>query len=492
MGVSERPGWRGAGAAGRGGPPGRGHAGLPRGLGSVPGSPLHEGRFGRMFRRLPPFTPDEAFIEALVRTMVERSGDPGGDNEAIPAGYTYLGQFVDHDLTFDPQSSLDRQNDPDALVSFRSPRFDLDSLYGRGPDDQPYLYDRRGTGAFLVGGHDGERDLPRNPWETAIIGDPRNDENVFVSQIHLTMMLFHNKVLERLHEFPKAAPRAGETPFDAARRTVRHHYQWIVVHDFLRRVVGGRTFGSVLRREPLVPGGEPVEKADLRLFRWRNAPFIPVEFSGAAYRFGHSMVRGGYRLNTTVPPLPTFTPEPVGENPLGHFGGFRKLPPQWQVEWPRFFDLGGDPAELQPSRRIDTGIAPPLHALPPEVAPGMSSLIRRNLTRGARLGLPSGQAVAGAMGVRPLTDGELALPEPGPAPLWYYVLREARCLHGGRHLGPVGGRIVAEVLLGLLHADPSSYPAMEPGWLPFLPSAHEGEFTMSDLIRFTGFGLTPV
>lgn len=119
----------------------------------------------------------------------------------------------------------------------------------------------------------------------------------------------------------------------------------------------------------------------------------------------------------------------------------------------------------------------------------MASLIRRNLTRGARLGLPSGQDVARAMGADPLTDAELALPQKGPAPLWYYVLREAELRADGRHLGPVGGRIVAEVFCGLLAADPTSYLSCDPGWRPFLPSAVPDDFTMADLIKFTGFGI---
>jgi hypothetical protein len=496
--ITRQPEQRQADVAGYGaelqqpGRPERSHAYLVRGLAHVPESRLHEGRFGRMFRDLPPFVPGDDQIAAVAGTMVEQDpAAPGGDNEAVPAGYTYLGQFIDHDLTFDPQSSLDRQNDPDALTDFRSPRFDLDSVYGRGPADEPYLYDKGRPGGFLlVGEHDDVLDLPRNQQETAVIGDPRNDENVFVSQMHLTMLLFHNKVLERLADFPDAAPRAGEDAFTAAQRTVRWHYQWMVVHDFLRRVVGEETLDGVLRREPLIPGGRPVEQARLLFYRWRERPFMPVEFSVAAYRFGHSMVRARYRLNSVVPVLPIFTPDPVNTDPLGHFGGFRALPAGWQIEWRRFFDIDKEAGEgPQVSRRIDTKVVPPLNELPPEVAPVVSSLIRRNLTRGARLGLPSGQAVARAMGVEPLTDAELSLPRPGPAPLWYYVLREAELRAEGRHLGPVGGRIVAEVFLGLLAADPSSYLAGDPGWRPFLPSATPDDFTMPDLIKFTGFGI---
>src|SRR5213076_304467 len=195
--------------------------GTLRGLDSVPASSQFEGRFGRLFRTLPPARFDEGDLKSLASVMIaeaeakptseeqnddeENTGTP--DDPGISAGFTYLGQFIDHDLTFDPASSLQKQNDPEALVDFRTPRFDLDCLYGRGPADQPYLYRADGVHMLLgnaLTGADNDphaRGVPRNQPEPseparALIGDPRNDENIIVSQLHAIFLRFHNKVVE--------------------------------------------------------------------------------------------------------------------------------------------------------------------------------------------------------------------------------------------------------------------------------------------------------
>lgn len=492
---------RDGGAEGLGRPtsPIRSHAQVTRGLEGVPESALPAGLFGRMFRKLDPYVPDGKRIDAIATRMAEPAG--AELDGRIPAGYTYLGQFVAHDLTFDPNSSLQRQNDPDALVNFRTPRLDLDSLYGRGPEDQPYLYERTpqaGPPRFVIGTPKGdargELDLPRDPRGVALIGDPRNDENVVLSQLQLTFMLFHNRVCDWLTADDGAEHaryrRGDEGVFDCARRLVRWHYQWIVLHDFLKRIVDAVTYKDVLRQEPLVPQGDPVEQVRLRFFTWRHQIFMPVEFAVAAYRFGHSQVRPAYRLNAAVGPLPVLSPHLSTRHgqEIRHLGGFRRLPAGWQIDWARFFHLD-DSDRLQYARRIDRCLAAPLLALPPALAGDqITDLARRDLTRGARLGLPSGQSVALAMGLEPLDDDDLDLPDGGPAPLWYYVLREAELHDAGRTLGTVGSRIVAEVFAGTVAADPSSYLSSAPGWQPVLPGTRPGQFTMADLIRFTGFG----
>jgi hypothetical protein len=427
-----------------------------------------------MFRALPPFAPSDATLKALADSMGDAPG-PAGDNADIPSGYTYLGQFVDHDITFDPVSSLDRVNDPDALTTFRTPRFDLDCIYGRGQADSPYLYDQEDPASLLIGRNTGVEDepvdLPRNQQGRALIGDPRNDVHFVVSQLHLAFLRFHNAVVDHLRF--EAEP--GEL-FADARRLVTWHYQWVVVHDFLARLVGPELLGEVLVTNKRTGKA----RADLSFFTWRSQPFMPVEFSAAAYRFGHSMVRDQYRLNDTLDPLPILTDIRVA-NRLQHLGGFRRLPKNWTVQWKHFFSLGEGTPQL--TRRIDTKLAEPMRKLPPAIDDARRSLGLLNMLRGRSLQLPSGQAVAAAMDTA-VPDAKLGLT--GETPLWFYLLKESEVLAEGRRLGPTGGRIVAEVLVGLLKGDPSSFLRQQPAWRPELPSAAKGTFTMVDLLRFAG------
>lgn len=430
-----------------------------------------------MFRELPAFAPSDAALKALAGSMADAPAGPAGDNPDLPAGYTYLGQFVDHDITFDPVSSLDRVNDPDALNTFRTPRFDLDSLYGRGQADSPYLYDQDDPASLLVGRNTNTAehepvDLPRNQQGRALIGDPRNDVHVIVSQLHLAFIRFHNAVVDQLR-FRVDPPAL----FEEARRMVTWHYQWVVIHDFLMRLVGPDLLGEVL----VTSKRTGKARADLSFFTWRSMPFLPVEFSAAAYRFGHSMVRGQYRINDTLDVLPILTDIRVA-NSLQHLGGFRPLPKGWTVQWKHLFDIDGATTS-QHARRIDTKLAEPMRKLPPEIDVARRSLGLLNMLRGRSLQLPSGQAVAAAMDTN-VPDGELGLT--GETPLWFYLLRESEVLREGRRLGPTGGRIVAEVLVGLLKGDPSSFLRQAPAWKPDLPAAEAGTFAMTDLLRFAG------
>jgi hypothetical protein len=516
------------------------HGTVPqRGLDITPSSSSHNGRYGRMFRDLPTYDIADASLVALAKLMVQEleNGeldrdlrDPRPDDDEntgtmngelrLPAGYTYFGQFVDHDITFDPISSLSRQNDPDGLVNFRTPRFDLDSLYGRGPADQPYLYqddgvhlqegELRGEDARVNG-----PDLPRAANTKAIIGDPRNDENLIVSQLQVAMIRFHNHVADEA--FVKHPGWSADDVFKVCQQTVRWHYQWIVINDFLPRLVGSEVVEDILPPTPYktTVGPDPqIPKPNLRFYDWKNDPFMPLEFAVAAYRYGHSQIRPSYLINDVVgtrPPIPGVHRISVfrqdGE-PTQSLNGFRVLPVFWGVQWKFLLAniTGSDPTDTklpQPSYRLDATIAHPLGALnkdaagPQQIASGFSpeiaqSLAVRNLLRGKRLGLPSGQDVARAMGIEPLSENKMfdegTLPEEvrkdlaGRAPLWYYILREADKVAGGEKLGPVGGRIVAEVLVGLLVGDSLSYINVEPNWKPSL--GEKESFTLSDLINF--------
>ena len=481
-----------------------------RGLEVPRGSEQFEGRFGRMFRTLTPAEHRQADLEKLAAAMTaefEEDQTPetevdDEENPDISAGYTYFGQFIDHDLTFDPASSLQKTNDPDALVDFRTPRFDLDSIYGRGPDDQPYLYDDDGIhlllGDLMTGNPDDTRthDLPRNvPKERALIGDPRNDENTIVSQLQGTFLRFHNKMVT-----VESTRRGRSATFAEVQRAVRRHYQWAVLNDFLPTVAGADVVNAVL---PHLKSKKPitVDKPNLHFFHWRDAPFMPIEFSVAAYRFGHSMIRPIYRLNRNTDPKRI----PIFADAEPNLRGFRKVPPGLAIEWKLFFPIDPDapkltPQRFQPAYKIDSSLVNPLGKLPPSVASNPSSLAARNLIRGLRMQLPSGQRVARHMGFTPLTEDQLKVgkapdDDTNPtlvsiserfrnnAPLWFYILSEAQHETGGHHLGSVGGRIVTEVFVGLLLGDNHSFIAQDPTWTPYPEVCRDGKtFGISDLI----------
>ncbi|MGZ8144671.1 MAG: peroxidase family protein, partial [Methylosarcina sp.] len=198
------------------------------------------GRFGRLFPTLCPFAPDTARVRAALMELGKQggimdppSGDDNPDNPDIPAGFTFLGQFLDHDITFDPTSSLERQNDPESIANFRTPAFELDSVYGSGRGASPHLYDQTQPGKLLIDSGF-PKDLPRNSQNTALIGDPRNDENVIVSQLQLAFIKFHNAVFDFVQQDIGNSNQA----FEEAQRLVRWHYQWIVLHEFLPHTVG--------------------------------------------------------------------------------------------------------------------------------------------------------------------------------------------------------------------------------------------------------------
>jgi len=492
-------------------------------------------RFGRLF---PKSTAGQFKHDALVKLanhMISPFDAPkdGPDDEesGIPALYTYLGQFIDHDITFDPTTSFQKHKDPTATEDFRTPAFDLDNVYGRGQGDQPYLYQDDQI-SFLLGdpitqgSNEGARDLPRNSRGRALIGDPRNDENSIVSQLQGLFLRFHNRLV---HD----AVKKGDKPkLEDIQAQVRKTYQYLVIHDFLPRIINKAVLDKYRDADGIF------DHTKLKVFKGFEIPFMPVEFSVAAYRLGHSMVRPGYRLNDTV--LVPIFPVPVDVAPGFPEGltGFRRLISDWAIDWGRFIDIDvrayGDAAEaddnkkkptpanfqrLQFAYRIDTALVKPLQTLPPAVASDPASLALRNLERGVEFGLPTGQEMATLLqlpasdilpddkiligqgvdnppknSLKPITDVDASFA--GNCPLWTYVLAEAiqhqtdvdipvkpaRKITTPQ-LGPVGGSIVAEVFLGLMFADEESYLSTQkhdPHWTP----NGEREYRLKDFVKF--------
>jgi hypothetical protein len=362
---------------------------------------------------------------------------------AEAAGWPFFGQFVAHDITADrsaPQSHVD----PSRLRNARSPQLNLECLYGDGPVGHPYLFQRNDP-AKLLTGRDGQ-DVLRNAEGTAIIGDPRNDSHVFMSQMHLAFVHAHNGFVDRVRS--EGTPESNV--FESAARELRWHYQTIVLREFLPRLVGANLVESLL-----VEGR--------RFYRPSGPPFIPLEFADAAYRYGHSQIRHSYTLNSESAPAAIF-PDLIG---------FRPVPRDRHVDWTRLFDADGRPPAAR-AKKIDGRLVGALIALPVALTgecevEEFHSLAVRDLERGQGVGLPSGEAVARRLGDTPLTVDEIGAVKAGwrgETPLWYYILREADVRCRGDRLGPVGARIVGEVLVGLLDLDAESVRHAPDDWQP--------------------------
>lgn len=410
-------------------------------------APLVPTAYGRMFPELPAFEADEQFLHALGRAGgvcdcgdVEDTPDSLGDTAA---GWPIFGQFVAHDITADRSVLRDHANTAE-LRNARSPLLNLECLYGDGPTGHPFLYQRDDPAKFLLG-LDGA-DLQRNGEGIAVIGDPRNDSHMLMSQLHLAMLKAHNALVDETRRTGVAHDRV----FDEAARQLRWHHQWIIVNEFLPTLVGQTLADQVLREGP-------------QWFRPGHNTFIPIEFADAAYRYGHAQIRHRYRLNPQTDPVPLF-PDLLG---------FRPVPREHMIDWTLFFDApAAKPA--QRSKKIDGKLVRALIELPVAVTgeceiEDYHSLAVRDLQRGQGVGLPSGEAVARHIGVTPLTADEVGIASTGwkgETPLWYYILREADACTGGHRLGRVGGQIVAEVLVGLIDADPTSFRRTHQGWRP--------------------------
>jgi hypothetical protein len=400
-----------------------------------------------MFPELPSFQADEEFLHALGRAGgLCDCGDIGDTPESLgdtAAGWPIFGQFVAHDITAD-RSVLRSHTNTAELRNARSPQLNLECLYGDGPTGNPFPYQRDDPAKFLLG-VDGA-DVQRNADGIAIIGDPRNDSHMLMSQLHLAVLKAHNAFVDEA----RLAGVENAGLFDEAVRQLRWHYQWIILNEFLPTLVGQVLAGQVLREGP-------------RWFRPAHGGFIPLEFADAAYRYGHAQIRHRYRLNLQTDPVPLF-PDLLG---------FRPVPREHRIDWTLFFDTPGA-TTAQRSKKIDGKLVRALIQLPVAVTgeceiEDYHSLAVRDLQRGQGVGLPSGEAVARHIGVAPLTAEQVGITSTswrGKTPLWYYILREADVCTGGHRLGPVGGRIVTEVLVGIIDADATSFRQKGRDWRP--------------------------
>jgi hypothetical protein len=426
-----------------------------------------EGDFGRMFPKLQAFQPPDALLLSLATTMRDPNLPENDNPNGVPSGNTYLGQFLDHDITLDATPLGEATIDIDNMINGRTPRLDLDSMYGGGQIGNPELYDE--IGKFKFSTPNGFEDFQRTVTGSAILPEGRNDENLIIAQFHLLFQQFHNKVIDLGYSFSEA------------QRLTRWHYQWIIVHDFLPEIAGHDTVNHCLTYNG---DGKPKVRSDFYKPGNPNRPMMPVEFSVAAYRFGHSMVRLAY-----VMPTNSLTKTQVFNLAGTDLRGSRPIPPLLKIDFANFFDIEGlpTPAGRNISRKIDALISRSLFDLPvgpviPSAPPAVTSLPERNLLRGKRIGLPSYQDVARAMGVTPYTNAQLGLTDPGwsgKAPLWFGILKESELRENGARLGPTGRMIVTEVILGLLDKDQNSYFNSPQPWSPL-----GGGFHISDVVAF--------
>ena len=287
------------------------------------GDSVYGGRYRLLFENLPALDSEDEALHALGSPggICDDDADPSTDG-AMAAGWPFFGQFIAHDITAD-RSPLGHRADPEQVKNFRTPRANLEGVYGAGPTGSPYLFQRDDPAKLLLG--EGGHDVPRNHEGIALVGDQRNDTHLFMSQLQLAFIKTHNRLVDRLRE---DGVEESEV-FEDARRATTWHYQWVILREFLPLLVGPELVGELL------DGGTT-------LFEPGDDPYIPFEFADAAYRYGHSQVRDAYRVNRDLGPVPVF-PDLMGFGavPVGH-----------AIDWSLQFDVPGhEPA--QRSKKID-------------------------------------------------------------------------------------------------------------------------------------------
>jgi hypothetical protein len=424
-----------------------------------------------MFPELPHLVIDPALLHAIGRAggACDSANAQRQESRTVAAGWPVFGQFIAHDITAD-RSPVTHHDDEALIRNIRSARLDLECVYGEGPTGNPFLFSRKDPAKLLLGLNDRglPDDLPRNQEGVALVGDPRQDVHLLVSQMQVAMIKAHNRLVDRLRQDGVAEPDL----FAESRRALMWHYQWLALFDFLPAMIGEQRARELLDAGP-------------RYFQPRGAVSIPFEFADAAYRFGHSQMRQTYRVQRGGDDLQLF-PDLVG---------FRPVPAGRVIDWSLLFDVSGE-SPAQRSRPIDGCLPQALLTLPVEITGQLEdtdyeSLAVRDLQRGVATGLPSGEAVARFVGEESLRADEIGLAGfgwSGETPLWYYLLKEAEAREGGERLGPVGALIVGEVLLGIVDGDPESFRSVDGSWRPTLPSRGAGRFTIADLLISPGEG----
>jgi len=465
------------------------------------------------FSRMGPSGINHQLGEGIRETVADVMASGGGGPSDLPAGFTYLGQFVDHDLTFDRTSVMLGQNvTPAELIQARSPSLDLDSLYGAGPDDPASENFYEADGIHLRTGKTVAVDLAPTAMEgfdlprgagstkkakrTAVIPDPRNDENLAVAQTHCAMIRFHNRVVDTL---PASVPQAKR--FRKARGIVTRHYQWMLRTDYLPRICSKSVVNDVFTngRKAFEVGVTPTD-----------VPTMPIEFSVAAFRLGHSMIRRAYNWNRifdngtgTLEYLFIFS------GLSGNLDGLLRLATSWVADFRRLYDFSEagradlvvPESKFNLAMRIDTKLSDPLRTLPAPDVQDEPNLAMRNLTRAHMVRLATGQQMASFLNGKGVTltkltaaqiregSGGATLEDLTKAqraalvkdtPLWFYILREAELNQG--QLKGVGARIVAETFHRAMEGSKVSI-VRDPTWRPSL-GPNNTTFRMVDLLLF--------
>jgi heme peroxidase len=462
-------------------------------------------RFDYLFRdaELPRYDPNPADLIALGMAMMHAPGTES--RSTLPAGYTFLGQFIDHDLSFNANEDLSTGGPPVLLQSKRSPSLDLDSVYGFEPDRvmatplgqeiyaSPKLKEGKtvkDTSVPLASAQlSYSNDLRRIPGsKRAALVDSRNDENLAIAQTHLAFIKFHNAMVDQLTGTGSVLP---DELFWRAREEVIRHYQRIILEDFLPKIL-----------DPMVLDEMQANGPQLIVLQQDEEPFMPIEFAFAAFRMGHSLITSDYEWNRVFQ-SDNPTPHPATLNELfvfsgsGSFNNLFFLTSSWIIDWTRFFDFHNLPVVVnEPASRsgtIDALISRRLAELQPIPITGSvtRSLAVRNLLRGLQVHLPAGQHVAQRLGYPVLSPQDFAeLPYYNTlhalhfdelTPLWLYILHEAKIKNEGNRLGPVGSRIVAETVVKLIQE--SRVTILPPGTKWQLPPENE-RFRMANLLAF--------